>query len=384
MKQHVVLILCGLLLAGILSEAGFRIYNGYIQSLPESQPGAYLYQWNTNPFLQLPNGAVTGKPNTPAHLTCTLADATVFDTPMHTNNLGLFDTRQYHKDPAARKRIALVGDSYTQGIGSIPWIPDLAVRLEKDFPVQLFGLGITGTGFENFDLLLEHYEQELSFTDIIILAIEDDFARMRWYPLASEGFFWFCPISLTPEACVQTLTFQRVLDHKDSPGAPPPPARFHQAAHSYQRFPARTWYTRLLRPLIAQSALLNFLNARRHDYLAYRRKKSGTYLSPRFPENLAALQSIISRYGKARVTLVRFPAKYEVEHGFYEYDSRQKLEPLVGKYIDLWEHCSFTIDMYHSRDHHFHAEGYAAFSHCFEQHVLKAVLNEALLQTVTQ
>lgn len=378
MKQHIVLILSGLFLAFMLAETGFRLYNSYMQSLPESQPNAYLYQWSTNPFLQLPNGAVTGKPDTPAHLTCTLAGATVFDTPMHTNNLGLFDPRPYHKDPAARKRIALVGDSYTQGIGSVPWIPALATRIEADFPVQLFGLGITGTGFQNFDLLLEHYEQELSFTDIIILAIENDFARMHWYPLASDGFLWFCPTHLTPEACVNTPTFQRVLDYKDSPGAPPAPASFIQTPHSYQRFPARTWYTRLLRPLIAQSALLTFLNARRHDYLAFKRSQSGEYLPPRFPDNLAALQRIFNRYGKQRVTVVRFPAKYEVERGFYEYASRQKLEPLVDSYIDLWEHCSFTPDMYHSRDHHFHAAGYAAFSRCFEAHVLRPLLKTEL------
>jgi hypothetical protein len=76
---------------------------------------------------------------------------------------------------AKAPRYAFVGDSFTAGFhGGTPWAPALRDRARRANPdLQIYNLGVSGTGFEHFSRLLKSFATEVDFSDIVILAISD-------------------------------------------------------------------------------------------------------------------------------------------------------------------------------------------------------------------
>jgi hypothetical protein len=104
--------------------------------------------------------------------------ATEYDVRFHTNNQGnvqLADTF------CNRTTIAVVGDSFAQGQGSVPWFYDL----ERTIPTsaqtpQLVNLGFMGTGVAIWKRALEHYRSCYKFSKIMLIFIGDDWYRPVW------------------------------------------------------------------------------------------------------------------------------------------------------------------------------------------------------------
>jgi hypothetical protein len=104
--------------------------------------------------------------------------ATEYDVRFHTNNQGnvqLADTF------CNRATVAVVGDSFTQGQGSVPWFYDL----EKNIPTgaqtpQLVNLGFMGTGVAIWKRALEHYRSCYELSKIVLIFIGEDWYRPVW------------------------------------------------------------------------------------------------------------------------------------------------------------------------------------------------------------
>lgn len=380
-KLRILLSFFGVLLAFFLAEVTLRLI---AYATPPQEH--FQYFWSKLFLERRPSGAASGIPHEEVLLRATYGDEIDFATTHYTNNLGFIDHRNYHMDSERLVRIVIAGDSYTAGIGARPWVPRLAEKIEAQHPVQLFNFGMVGTGIENMQLLLHEFRESLGITDVVLLIIEDDFARTLWYPVADGNHFWFCTESQTPPACMQQSP--HVLLEEESfyipsnlPLATPndrtvmPEAASAHQSRSYRQF---------LSPLIKASELLTALNDRRQAYLARERSQQDVYLPRRFPQNYAALQQIIATYGKQHVTVVRFPAKTEVVRGHYEFNSRAKIEPLVGNYIDIWPHCPLALDDYHEHDHHFTEAGYRKFATCVEKLVLRPIIETAVKKTAAR
>jgi hypothetical protein len=104
-----------------------------------------------------------------------------------TNDLGFIDHEDYlvpGQSRADAPRYAFVGDSFTAGFhGGTPWVPALRDRARKTNPdLQIYNLGVSGTGFDHFGRLLKSFATDVDFSEIVILAISDDFERPFWPP----------------------------------------------------------------------------------------------------------------------------------------------------------------------------------------------------------
>src|SRR5262245_9096556 len=122
------------------------------------------------------------------------------DTRFQTNDLGFVDYRDYLPPAATGARYLFVGDSYAAGLeGEQPWIPALRDRLG----IQAYALGIGGIGVLGFERVLQSISRQLSFTDVVFVAISDDFYRPLWRPLVRGNGFWICPDTMSEQACAE-------------------------------------------------------------------------------------------------------------------------------------------------------------------------------------
>lgn len=135
-----------------------------------------------------------------------------YDVDFNTNNLGFVDDKDYQYEIAPHKKYyAFVGDSFTAGYhGREPWIPKLRRNL-KERNIEIFNLGIEGTGIEHFYRLLKSTSKQLYITHIVILAISNDFNRNLWYPLTNSSEIWICPDNLNSAECIKRPYIARII-----------------------------------------------------------------------------------------------------------------------------------------------------------------------------
>jgi hypothetical protein len=118
---------------------------------------------------------------------------------------------------AKAPRYAFVGDSFTAGFhGGTPWAPALRDRARRANPdLQIYNLGVSGTGFEHFSRLLKSFATEVDFSDIVILAISDDSERPFWRPLTKGDAIRFCQADKTSPDCLATVSpVARIFDRE--------------------------------------------------------------------------------------------------------------------------------------------------------------------------
>ena len=99
----------------------------------------------------------------------------IYDTSFSTNNIGLVQKNSF--DPK-KEAIVLVGDSFTQGEGALPWF----YKLEENWQnsrYQLINLGIMGTGIEQWKYILSWFSELGNIKHIFICFITDDWNRRR-------------------------------------------------------------------------------------------------------------------------------------------------------------------------------------------------------------
>src|SRR5690606_30931888 len=119
-----------------------------------------------------------------------------------TNNLGLIDPLDSPARPQAAERYAFVGDSFTAGQGARPWIPALRDALWRaGHDVDVFNLGIEGTGVQHFAKLLESLGPELRFNHVVVLLISADLTRPQWRPVLHGEELRFCPSGVSERLC---------------------------------------------------------------------------------------------------------------------------------------------------------------------------------------
>lgn len=151
----------------IIVEVVLRLFLGHILYSGNKLRSLYYTQPNLEVVTD-GNRAVHYVPNTTIRSITVYYNKVEYDAKHHTNNMGFVSDVDYQKED--RKGIVFLGDSFTAGVGSNnPWLP----ILNKKYPdINLYSMGATGTGQENFYELFENYQDSLNFDTVVIDQLE--------------------------------------------------------------------------------------------------------------------------------------------------------------------------------------------------------------------
>ena len=284
-----------------------------------------------------PNRAVRAAPVT--------REGLEWDARFTTNNLGFVDHRDYSEDGPAGPSLVFVGDSYAAGVeGGKPWIPDLRDTLG----LRIYNLGMGATGVQHFERLIQGLPRWIAPTEIVVIAISDDFFRPLWRPLVSSGQIRLCAEQESDAVCGQRPVTAHLIeqDGQDLVSR----ARQIRAEAAPATRGTRSW--------LSSSRLLVFVK-RSVEQLWRRRLRAAV-----FEENLRALRRIGAKHLGARVRLVHVPDKYELRLGRYEIDLAAEAKAARIEYIAVLGNCPLTPGDFFAHDDHPNAVGYRKLSDC--------------------
>jgi hypothetical protein len=277
----------------------------------------------------------------------------VYDLRFSTNDLGFIDHEEYSSDgerPADARRLVFVGDSFTAGVhGGTPWVPALRDDARRADPnLKIYNLGVEGSGFEQFFRLVHSASAQLDFSEIVILAISDDFWRTFWTPLASDDALRFCGEDIPPPVCLATVPpvariFDPALDQTQLRALA---ARFRGGQ---QNVPPR-----LRARLIDNSRLAALL------YQQYRRFK----LQLSSSKSLARLADLRRAFPDKTMWFIHLPTKKELDRGDYDLQLKDHITEMGIEYFPAMTACDWPEGMFIPEDGHPNAIGYAAISNC--------------------
>jgi lysophospholipase L1-like esterase len=274
-------------------------------------------------------------------------DEIEIDTTFRTNDLGLVDHRDYLPQMAADRSYAFLGDSYAAGVeGGRPWIPALRDRLG----LKVYALGMGATGVLGFERMLESISRQLTFTDVVFVAISDDFYRPLWRPLVRDGGLWICADAETDEGCVRRLPIAHFMEPNDS--------KADLVARAHEIHAARTRARGVVRSWLRSSRLLTL--ARDFVAASVRGASRGTVVD----ESVAAIERVRRAHPEARIRFVHVPDKYETGRGEYGLALAPLLEGKGVEYLPVLGACPWSTQIYYANDNHPDAAGYQVLAAC--------------------
>lgn len=273
-----------------------------------------------------------------------------YDVQFQTNNLGFIDHVDYVRDTTSnKKRFAFVGDSFTAGYhGGEPWVPRLRDRL-RGRGVEIYNLGIDGTGAEHFPKLLKSAGQQVNFTTIVILAISNDFRRDYWYPMLEGHNISFCREQAGQPECGRVA---RVIPH-DSPVDEIQKIAKQVAS---DRDEAKSIFKKLKLPAFLKQTKRNLFG-------------HAVYGDKDVELSLLTLKKIRDAFPAAEVHLVHLPQKEEVAMGAYLLDIGNRMDATGIRYFPALKRCNWAQDMYFKVDAHPNAAGYKNISDCVSRYL---------------
>jgi len=328
--------------------------------------------WSTGHFISDGSGAVRYKPSEAVRSAAIYNGSIEYDVKFHTNNMGLIDGRDYPYEHTAKHRYAFVGDSFTAGIhGGAPWVPALRDHLTDEQSVGIYNLGVSGTGVMHFKVLLQSVGRHLSFSDIVILVISDDFYRPHWHPVVNRNRIYFCLGDESDRACSdidhhptayimdfgstaeQLLDYDRRISDQERKKE-----RAGYGAAVYQ-----SWQLYRLAKHVYSKMLMYWDN----DFgqmMQEQRRQQDVQRNSIYQRNMDALREIGEQYKSARVYLLHIPEKHEVANGRYSLQLGDAATAAGMEYHALLNECAWNTTMFYERDQHPNSSGYENLSSC--------------------
>lgn len=320
-------------------------------------PPRFLF-WSSPTFDVDSNGAVSLAKNTRIRDVAVYNGKIEYDMCYQTNNFGSRDNLDYSGNDSAERRYAFVGDSFTAGEGGYPWVSELRNKLvAAEKKVSIYNLALPGAGFLHFQKRLESAARSLSFTDIVILAITDDFYRPYWKPVVRDGKIYFsCDV---PSNCpASSIATEIAFDAT--------PADLDRQIKENEKSAEQT-----MRELNRKSGdVITFLHRSKVLLLmheAWVRMRHGP--APK-QIDYAALAAIRSRFPHARICLFHLPQKNEVRRGAYDKDLQKNIEALGISYFPALYRYHWSNDMFYENDNHPNNHGYGRISDFVEHWLL--------------
>jgi len=307
-----------------------------------------LQMFSSQTFQLDQNGAVRYQTNKKIREVLVYNNKIVYDVHFDTNNLGFIDDKDYEYENVPNKRYyAFIGDSWTAGFhGGEPWVPKLRRNIEGK-NIEIFNLGVSGTGFEHFYRLLKSTSEQLHITHIVILAISADFPRNFWYPLTNSSEIRFCHENMHSSECVKGNYIAPIIDPTSSS------EDILKIADNVLKEKRKNVHGSVIRSVLKQSELLTFVV--RSLRTITQNKKGNT----RNSFSLDALRNIRKAFPSAEIYFIHLPQKQEVINGEYYLDNIGKeIEKIGISYSPALKKLHWQEDMFFVNDSHPNNFGY--------------------------
>lgn len=372
-RANIILLAVSIIICLLLAEMAIRIL------FSRSEYNSRFLFWSSPHFVLDEQGAVRYFPNEDVREIAVYDRSIEYDTRYHTNNMGLIDTVDYAEaidDDEKNTHIALVGDSLAAGSGATPWIPVLREEVQAENPaVHLYNLGVAGAGIEHFYQLLKSIAHHIHFTDIVILAISNDFQRPFWRPLTSPTEIRFCPFQEGDEVCSKRLPVARVVDFGVNEAQVTAlvtdvvnKRAERDAARNVQGIiPKITGWMRKSRLFDLVYSLYNDLPLFAAGEQAQR--VSGALKRIVEKESLQMLAKVRDQFPDANIYFVHLPEKQEVQSNRYDLEIREAVEALGMDYFPALQQCSWTMGMFYLHDPHPNERGYKNITRCVRDYL---------------
>jgi hypothetical protein len=288
-----------------------------------------------------------------------------FDYQFPTNNIGLV---QDSDAVPGKKSVLVLGDSFTEGVGSWPWFTTLAPVIEE-FGYQPINGGLRGTGFYMWWQLAQYLESRgLQIEKLVIVFTSPDY---RARPMTFTEGYLRCLSKPILQNCDLSEYFFLPLPPREQ--LPIWVDEVRKLRYAQPPSEPRSTFASI-------KAKLEALMPATYRVYGFLKLK----LSPPAPDpdkaraeiqSQAAIQALIERYGAKNLIFVHVPIKNEASPNPDGLKARQAISAAGGHLFDGFEFCGLSVSDYHLIDGHPTEAGYKKLSDCVAQAFKKLATN---------
>ncbi len=285
-----------------------------------------------------------------------------YDYSFKTNNVGLV---QINPVIPGKKSIIIIGNSFTQGEGAVPWFYQLEENWQNN-KYQIVNLGIIGTGVQQWNDTINWFNNIAPIKQIYIIFISGDWLRKRWYAEENSGLY-FTPIVEEnhfnkQDKSTHIYFIDRYMDQKAIlKKARQLKASTRQSINisSYEDLYVyrsinrlRVWIGAIRRKIFSLGKI-DISDGDRYELNKSKEK----------------FNRIVSQYGKHNIITIHLPTREEVINGKYNNIGKLFREIINSRnisYFDGLKLCGLSKEDYYKYDGHPKASGYAKIRRLIE------------------
>jgi hypothetical protein len=281
-----------------------------------------------------------------------------FDYKFPTNNIGLV---QDNDVLPGKPSMLVLGDSFTEGVGSAPWFTTLAPVIEAAGYQPING-GLRGTGFSMWWQLAQYLEsQGMQIQKLVIVFTTPDYSAP---PFSFPEDYLHCLAAPILQNCDLNRHFFLPM---------PQSQQLPQWIDAVRK--AR--FTSVRVPRNALDSVLGKLEAwLPNTYRIFKFVQTKIAPPPPDPRQVQAvmrsqdaIRAMIGRYGAKNIIFVHVPLKSEPPPSPLGLEARRAIEAAGGRVFDGFEFCGLSLSDYHTIDGHPTETGYSKVSKCVAQAV---------------
>lgn len=297
-----------------------------------------------------------------------------YDVVKKTNNMGFFDSIDYEVTSDITSDIAFIGDSFTAGSGGDrSWVEYLR-EAKKPSNINLYNLGVSGTGIHHFFELLKEVSQELSFDEVNIAIITPDIYRKHWRPYTNVNGLWFCPVDKSIDYCIEKRPHPTLFNIgiDESSGVLMNRVNEIHSLKAYRRKQDLKFYNQWsLYNLVCDAYGAVYKGDISYEYCPHLRiyRVQNFEKDRNFRNGIQKLNDIISFFPDINFRLFHLPQRNEVYNGQYNINMQQEIEATGIEYLPILQLCDWDMSMYHKHDGHPNNRGYASLAKCMGEYI---------------
>lgn len=214
--------------------------------------------------------------------------------------------------------------------------------------IEIYNLGVCGTGIDHFYRLLMSVRKQLYISHILIVAISGDIERRFWYPQTNSSEIRFCLEDLAQSDCDKKPPTAKIFNAKST--------NDDILAVADKIYKEKRVYalSQGIKGILKQSEFLVF-SRRSLKNITVKIKKS----SNKYSFSFEALRNIKREFPSAEISFIHLPTKREVINGkYYLDDFGKEIENIGILYYPTLKKIKWQENMFHVNDGHPNSLGY--------------------------